>query len=1104
VQAQIELLQHATLEEEVPPPAQLSSDPQPMPATGKSGINEHRQPGWSGATADGPGVSDTEDPSAEPAAAATVAENLKEAADQPIDAAAEATLDAVVPSVVSAADAAVRGLGARASAPAVIASVAEPAAAEADGALRPAAMKDRGCIQSTAVAVRDGIASDVVNFPAAHAYEKATASDATSDAAPDVSRNDTYAHEAPTPLAALPASAPRPRPPSVGQLDTVAITLPSSVMRLDEPRPAGQGQAQGPCNPPAAATKGGLAVLSPLPPRLQHFFQTENVRSVSSEPTLPLASISRQAMRPMPIPRRELPLCHWRFRRLSMSPTQPESPRGPVEELQLSSAGFSYCLSSSGSDMVCHGLEEQIAFESWQFFFSRDESAVAATTIIVSEEAAWAVALSRRPSERAEVPTVAGRLYFFRMVNGANPPGLGETDGAGSLLVLQAVPSWFLRGSTDVLLTKFCLPGIATACSELAAMQILPLGWGEPPDSAGWSYYFKCIWVRCIRLPAIVAPKSVLTRQLLRSTTPDAAHAHEKAASSNTTDTAQTASAPLARAAAPDHIHLPKQSSPSLPTIVAPLLSQGCSEAWDAAGRPYDFQVTSTLQTLVRRSPAVQVQAFGRSPSFGLRGSKSLEPKCLEQAPSSAPRPPSVCQRDTQAVTITVPLSVTRLDEPRPVRLDHAQGHSNPHAISWLAAALTRGGLAVLPPLPPLRGEGRDALGSLCCFQNIWVLCISRPSHVASSSWSVPVRLRQLQLMQPPSAVVGTQYARPLPVLGPQTAPPYQPAPWPRLPIQDHACLDLWLSCNNAVRPLLNFLYYHQLLSKDTSQRRMELCSIINEDTISPNKNRRSASNRLQAVMAGDTCFNHIPSDVQSWDRAISKELAHWCAPSCYVWFSQLSSRPLQRSQLSKLCYVHAPIILISYIRQVKGQGLKMINMMKWMLSAKLTSDLSRHIFKNKGGSSLNILERLLGSPNATISKRWSEIDEATLRRYGPALVSQFHIHPGFKEKDKFRYGDKDIPHRSLPSKNSSKHAMILVGVGSLPDSNEKAFLLQNWWKSKQFLECSQRYLESCGAIPIFVTNESRISTALPSTVCTYSEAADSDTDDTVRDIRSV
>jgi hypothetical protein len=69
-----------------------------------------------------------------------------------------------------------------------------------------------------------------------------------------------------------------------------------------------------------------------------------------------------------------------------------------------------------------------------------------------------------------------------------------------------------------------------------------------------------------------------------------------------------------------------------------------------------------------------------------------------------------------------------------------------------------------------------------------------------------------------------------------------------------------------------------------------------------------------------------------------------------------------------------------------------------------------------------------------------------------------------------------------------TRHAMILLGVNA-----DRKFLLQNWWKKKQFVECSESYLEECGAEAIFVKNISLISTSLPRMDGVYAEAADVD-----------
>ena len=71
---------------------------------------------------------------------------------------------------------------------------------------------------------------------------------------------------------------------------------------------------------------------------------------------------------------------------------------------------------------------------------------------------------------------------------------------------------------------------------------------------------------------------------------------------------------------------------------------------------------------------------------------------------------------------------------------------------------------------------------------------------------------------------------------------------------------------------------------------------------------------------------------------------------------------------------------------------------------------------------------------------------------------------------------------------------MILLGVRSpsVGDTSRK-FSLQNWWKKKQFVECSRTYLESCGAEAVFVRDISHISALLPRMDGVYGEAADVD-----------
>jgi hypothetical protein len=177
----------------------------------------------------------------------------------------------------------------------------------------------------------------------------------------------------------------------------------------------------------------------------------------------------------------------------------------------------------------------------------------------------------------------------------------------------------------------------------------------------------------------------------------------------------------------------------------------------------------------------------------------------------------------------------------------------------------------------------------------------------------------------------------------------------------------------------LDFLCERNILSSDEYLRKIELHAIIGISGVHEIPTQPwvvpKALDRLKTILSttGDVHADQVPLDVQSWERAMSNELVHWGQE--HIWFSkldatQLESRPMQRSQLSRLCFIHAPVVLISYIQRFHGQkGAKMINMMEWMRSAFAPELLNRHIFGNSGGDSRDILQTLLGGPSCAFPK---------------------------------------------------------------------------------------------------------------------------------------
>jgi hypothetical protein len=446
-------------------------------------------------------------------------------------------------------------------------------------------------------------------------------------------------------------------------------------------------------------------------------------------------------------------------------------------------------------------------------------------------------------------------------------------------------------------------------------------------------------------------------------------------------------------------------------------------------------------------------------------------------------------------------------------------------------AAAAGSGEVLLLPLPQGWNVARDAAGQPCYYQVTYVRLAPAPQS-ASASVPAPGHLRH---DLPSSAVAGLQHmpvAAQTPEAHPPAAPPLATGQAQAVPPQEATvmsapshvptflhmppeprppCLqeiDPLISAFRpedveAVRPLLLFLYDRGVLrvsDKDPLDRCTKLQEIICEDDEEPwESSSVTPVDLLRAICnsPSDRRFDHIPSDVQSWERAMSCELAHWRSPSHYVWFWQCGTRPLQRSQPSRLSYLNAPIVLISYIRQLFGHGHEMVDMMGWMRRSASNEVLQRHIFSWRIDSCF-LLKKLLNNLG-TIRLAWYEIDDVTLRCYGPGLVCGFDVSRGFEEEGKFRYGDEDIPDPTQESDSrfgtmmSDRHAMVLVGVCVSPETRQRVFLLQNWWRRKQFVECSKGYLEACGAKAIFVKDGSGISANLPYMDCIYAEGADID-----------
>jgi hypothetical protein len=101
------------------------------------------------------------------------------------------------------------------------------------------------------------------------------------------------------------------------------------------------------------------------------------------------------------------------------------------------------------------------------------------------------------------------------------------------------------------------------------------------------------------------------------------------------------------------------------------------------------------------------------------------------------------------------------------------------------------------------------------------------------------------------------------------------------------------------------------------------------------------------------------------------------------------------------------------------------------------------------------MLEYIL-QPETIIISSGGELIKENLRTYGPGLVSNFHVHEDF-------YDSEVSSHRGSPiGALKGRHSMVLIGHRLEGDND--IYLLQNWWKSKQFVEVDHNYLKRCNA----------------------------------------
>jgi hypothetical protein len=312
-------------------------------------------------------------------------------------------------------------------------------------------------------------------------------------------------------------------------------------------------------------------------------------------------------------------------------------------------------------------------------------------------------------------------------------------------------------------------------------------------------------------------------------------------------------------------------------------------------------------------------------------------------------------------------------------------------------------------------------------------------------------------------------------------------------------------------RTALRFLYVKHVYVIDdilyTAEGRKGLFSVL---VLPQRKNiphwAARAQARLFRLLHSEACFasDILPSDVMSYSTFV-RCIPAWEEPDSYVafadaswrWMMQIRQR-VHESKESCLSYMHAPVVLQSYLisfsfRNAENfKACEMMDMRMYLLEQFESREMRRHIMDTEGSSSIEYLDHILQVPNILMTSNTERISDSSLKQYGPVLVFEFRVYEDFLLTGRFSYLEK-------PSgKLIGCHAMVLVGVRR--EGAQKVFLLQSWWRGKQFIEVSETYLKACqGKFAIVKSPQNGVRSGLESVYKKYAESSDLDKMESLR-----
>ena len=354
------------------------------------------------------------------------------------------------------------------------------------------------------------------------------------------------------------------------------------------------------------------------------------------------------------------------------------------------------------------------------------------------------------------------------------------------------------------------------------------------------------------------------------------------------------------------------------------------------------------------------------------------------------------------------------------------------------------------------------------------------------------------------------------------SSPPKGPACVPFSVAKQRIMTDgLWdkYESDNDTLQLILFMYCRGFMADAESKTRKE--------TVKTMIGKQGPRERLRRLLNadGDLDLSHIPKINMIYEKNLKTLELYFQQHGAVGFLDDMDkAQYFFRFQKSGNCYLQAPCVMMSYLSQKHGfKIVDPVDLSKLVRHTFDDSELNEYVVKDSGGDSKVMLSRLLelyGESEVVFTGMEANAGPLgggdlllrMFKMYGPALVSNFHVHKNFggdrlpdvsdDECGYFRYSganqcrgtfvrlsgdgatteasfsnsdDEGVevspeghPYWSGSTSDAAKtpvttetHAMLLIGI-RIDEQNRRWCLLQNWWESLQLVEVSLEYLGNC------------------------------------------